>query len=134
MNIFDNVSNIVKDDMIKTISVSNSVSIAMACFSICAYKELKMQLEGVKEFRFIFTSPTFVAEKESKQNQEIYIPKHNRQQSLYGTEFEIKLRNGMTQKAIVRECADRILRKATFKYNTIDGNMSGFMTFEKPKR
>ncbi len=37
----------------------------------------------------------------------------NRERSLYGTEFEIKLRNEMTQKAIAKECADWIKRKAT---------------------
>ena len=44
------------------------------------------------------------------------------------TEFEIKLRNEMTQRAIARECADWIRRKATFKSNTTGENMGGFMT------
>ena len=88
MKIFNNISDIVRDDMVKTISVSDRVSIAAACFSIYAYKELKELLENIKEFRFIFTSPTFIAEKEKKQNREFYIPKREREQSLYGTEFE----------------------------------------------
>lgn len=130
MKFFDNVTNIVRDDMIETISKGSRVSIAAACFSMYAYNELKKQLEGVDELRFIFTSPTFVAEKESKQKREFYIPKHHREQSLYGTEFEIKLRNEMTQKAIAKECADWIRRKATFKSNTTGENMGGFMTVE----
>jgi len=127
---FDNVSSIVRDDMAETITRNSRVSIAAAYFSIYAYKELKKQLEGIEELRFIFTSPTFVAEKESKQGREFYIPKHHREQSLYGTEFEIKLRNEMTQKAIAKECADWIRRKATFKSNTTGENMPGFMTVE----
>ena len=130
MKFFDNVANIVRDDMTETITRGSRVSIAAACFSMYAYNELKKQLEGVDELRFIFTSPTFVTEKESKQKREFYIPKHHREQSLYGTEFEIKLRNEMTQKAIAKECADWIRRKATFKSNTTGENMGGFMTIE----
>ena len=124
MKIFDNVTSIVRDDMEKTIKKNSKVSIAAACFSMYAYNELKKQLEGVDEFRFIFTSPTFVTEKAKKQKREFYIPRFNREQSLYGTEFEIKLRNEMTQKAIAKECADWIRRKATFKSNTTGENMS----------
>lgn len=130
MKFFDNVTNIVRDDMTETITRGSRVSIAAVCFSMYAYNELKKQLEGVDELRFIFTSPTFVTEKESKQKREFYIPKHHREQSLYGTEFEIKLRNEMTQKAIAKECADWIRRKATFKSNTTGENMGGFMTVE----
>ena len=130
MKFFDNLTNIVRDDMAETITRDSRVSIAAACFSMYAYNELKKQLEDIDELRFIFTSPTFVAEKESKQKREFYIPKHTREQSLYGTEFEIKLRNEMTQKAIAKECADWIRRKATFKSNTTGENMAGFMTVE----
>lgn len=130
MKLFDNVTNIVRDDMAETITRGSRVSIAAACFSMYAYNELKKQLESVDELRFIFTSPTFIAEKESKQRREFFISKHSREQSLYGTEFEIKLRNEMTQKAIARECADWIRRKATFRSNTTGENMGGFMTVE----
>lgn len=130
MKFFDNVTNIVRDDMAETITQGSRVSIAAACFSMYAYNELKKQLEDVEELRFIFTSPTFVTEKETKQKREFYIPKHHREQSLYGTEFEIKLRNEMTQKAIAKECADWIRGKATFKSNITGENMGGFMTVE----
>lgn len=133
MKFFDNITNIVRDDMTETMKKGSRVSIAAACFSMYAYAELKKQLESVEELRFIFTSPTFIAEKDSKQKREFYIPKHNREQSLYGTEFEIKLRNEMTQRAIARECADWIRRKATFKSNTTGENMGGFMTVETPQ-
>lgn len=128
VKVFDNVTEIVRDDMASTISKGSKVSIAAACFSMYAYKELKKQLESVGECRFIFTSPTFVTEKAEKQKREFYIPRLNRESSLYGTEFELKLRNEMTQKAIAKECADWIRRKATFKSNTTGENMSGFIT------
>lgn len=132
MKIYDNIQEIVKDDMATTISKGSKVSIAAACFSMYAYKELKKQLDSVDEFRFIFTSPTFTKEKASKAKREFYIPRLSRETSLYGTEFEIKLRNEMTQKAIARECADWIRKKATFKSNITGENMGGFMTVDAP--
>lgn len=128
VKVFDNVTEILRDDMASTIRKGCKVSIAAACFSMYAYKELKKQLESVDECRFIFTSPTFVTEKTEKQKREFYIPRLNRESSLYGTEFELKLRNEMTQKAIAKECADWIRRKATFKSNTTGENMGGFVT------
>ena len=128
VKVFDNITEIVRDDMVSSISKGSKVSIAAACFSMYAYKELKKQLESVEECRFIFTSPTFVKEKAEKQKREFYIPRLNRESSLYGTEFELKLRNEMTQKAIAKECADWIKRKATFKSNTTGENMGGFVT------
>ena len=132
MKIFDNVTDIVRDDLKQTVKRGSKVSIAAACFSMYAYKELKAQLEQVDEFRFIFTSPTFIKEKAEKQKREFYIPRLSRESSLYGTEFEIKLRNEMTQKAIAKECADWIRRKATFKSNVTGENMGGFMTVAAP--
>lgn len=133
MKIFDNISEIVRDDMAATIAKGSKVSVAAACFSMYAYKELKKQLENVDEFRFIFTSPTFITEKTSKEKREFYIPRMSRESSLYGTEFEIKLRNEMTQKSIAKECADWIKRKAVFKSNITSENMAGFMTVDSSK-
>ena len=127
MQIIDNINKTVKDDLQAGICKGSRMSVAAACFSIYAYQELKKQLEGIDELRFIFTSPTFVTEKASKAQREFYIPRISRESSLYGTEFEVKLRNELTQKAIAKECADWIRRKATFKSNTTGENMAGFM-------
>ena len=128
MQIIDNINKTVKEDLQGSIRRGSKMSVAAACFSMYAYQELKKQLEQVDEFSFIFTSPTFVKERAEKEKREFYIPRLNRESSLYGTEFEIKLRNEMTQRAIARECADWIRRKATFKSNTTGENMGGFMT------
>ena len=125
---FDNVQEIVRDDLANTIQKGSKVSIAAAFFSMYAYRELKEQLESIEEFRFIFTSPTFIKDKEEKQKREFYIPRIQRESSLYGTEFEIKLRNEMTQKAIAKECADWIRKKATFKSNATTQYIQGLMT------
>lgn len=130
MKILDNITNTVRDDLRMEIKRGSRISVAAACFSMYAYQELKKQLESVEEFRFIFTSPTFVEEKAEKQKREFYIPRLSRETSLYGTEFEIKLRNEMTQRAIAKECADWIQRKARFKSNTTAENMTGFITVD----
>lgn len=130
MRIIDNINEKVRDDMEVTITKGSRVSIAAACFSMYAYNELKKQLENIDEFRFIFTSPTFIKEKAEKQKREFYIPRLSREHSLYGTEFELKLRNEMTQRAIARECAEWIKKKATFKSNVTGENMGGFTTVD----
>ena len=128
MRLLDNITNTVRDDLRKEILRGSKVATAAACFSMYAYQELKKQLDTVEEFRFLFTAPTFVQEKTEKQKREFYIPRLSRETSLYGTEFEIKLRNEMTQRAIAKECADWIRAKATFKSNITGENMLGFMT------
>ena len=130
MKNFDNITKKVRDDLQKTIKKNSKVSVAASCFSMYAYQELKSQLDQIDEFRFIFTSPTFIKEKAEKQKREFYIPRLHRENSLYGTEFEIKLRNELTQRAIAKECANWIRNKARFKSNTTHENMGGFITVE----
>lgn len=91
---------------------------------------MKTQLNEIDELRFIFTSPTFITEKPKKEKREFYIPRLNRERSLYGTEFEVKLRNELTQKAIAKECAEWIRQKVTFKSNVTTENMMGFINVD----
>ena len=131
MQIIDNINNTIKKDLQTVIKEGSKISIAAACFSIYAYQELKGQLEDITELRFIFTEPTFVTEKTPKVRREFYIPRISRERSLYGTEFEVKLRNELTQKAIAKECVDWIRKKVTFQSNVTDENMMGFMTVDQ---
>ena len=78
--------------------------------------------------------PVVPTEKAEKQKREFYIPRLNRENSLYGTEFELKLRNEMTQKSIAKECADWIGKKAKFKSNTTDEGMIGFATITNQEK
>lgn len=130
MELIDNVNKTLKSDLCIEIKNDSKISIAAACFSIYAFQELKEQLSSINELRFIFTSPTFIKEKIKKEKREFYIPRLSRERSLYGTEFEVKLRNEMTQKAIAKECADWIKAKVTFKSNVSSDNMAGFMTVD----
>lgn len=130
MELINNVSKTLKDDLLVEIKNGSKLSIAAACFSIYAFQELKNELTNIDELRFIFTSPTFVTEKAKKEKREFYIPRLNRERSLYGTEFEIKLRNELTQKAIAKECAEWIREKVTFKSNVSDKSIQGQMVVD----
>ncbi len=131
MELINNTTKTLKDDLTVEIKEDSKISIAAACFSIYAFQELKKQLVDIAELRFIFISPTFIAEKTKKEKREFYIPRLNRERSLYGTEFEIKLRNELTQKAIARECADWIRDKVVFKSNISDKTIQGQMVVDE---
>lgn len=130
MELINNTTKTLRDDLAVEIKKGSKLSIAASCFSIYAFQELKKELQGIDELRFIFTSPTFTTEKAKKERREFYIPRLNRERSLYGTEFEIKLRNELTQKAIARECAEWIRQKVTFKSNVTNENMMGFINLD----
>ena len=123
----DNINTRVRDDLTETITKKSKLRIAAACFSIYAYEELKKNLSGIENLQFIFTSPTFTMDKAEKSKREFYIPRMTREQNLYGTEFEIRLRNELTQRAIAKECAEWIKQKATFKSNTTSQVVPGFL-------
>ena len=127
MELIDNVHKTLRDDLKEVMHADSKLSVAAASFSIYAFQELRKELESCKEFRFIFTAPTFITEKAQKEKREFYIPRMNREHNLYGTEFEIKLRNEMTQKAIAKECADWIRHKAKFQSNITKESMMGFI-------
>ena len=127
MELIDNVTKTLRDDLTVEIKSASKISMAACCFSIYAFQELKEQLKDIKELRFIFTSPTFTAERIDKQRREFYIPRIDRERTLYGSPFEVKLRNQLTQKAIAIECANWIKQKVRFKSNTTNNTLPGFI-------
>lgn len=116
--------------MATTLRAGSKVAIAASCFSIYAFQELKEQLSDISELRFIFTSPSFITEKADKQKREFYIPRLNRERDLYGSEFEIKLRNELSLKAVAKECAEWIRKKVCFKSNRTNAGMPSFATVD----
>lgn len=125
------MSKTLKEDLAVEIKKGSKLSIAAACFSIYAFQELKKELCDIEELRFIFNSPAFTTEKAKKEKREFYIPRLNRERSLYGTEFEVKLRNELTQKAIAKECAEWIKQKVTFKSIVSDQTIQGQMVVDQ---
>lgn len=115
----------------KTVRSGSRVSIAAASFSIYAFQELREVLGDIDELRFIFTSPSFITEKVDKQRREFYIPRLNRERDLFGSEFEIKLRNELSLKAVAKECAEWIRRKVCFKSNRTAQQMMGFINVDE---
>ncbi len=130
MEFIDNVNITLKNELRKKIQQNSLVNIAAQYFSIYAFQELKEELEGVDKLNFIFTSPTFVTEKTPKEKREFFIPRLGRERSLYGSEFEIRLRNELSQKAIAKECADWIGSKVQFKSNISNDSIQGFITVD----
>lgn len=124
---FDNVTSHVIDDLKQVLRSGSRVSVAASSFSIYAFEALRKELEQVEEFRFIFTAPTFSKERDTKQKREFYIPKRNRERNLYGSDFEIRLRNQLSQRAIAKECADWIRQRVRFKTNVSQQSMPNFL-------
>lgn len=118
MKFINNVNETLRDDMAAEMKKGSKLSIAAAYFSIYAFEALRKELSNIDELRFIFTDPTFIQKENSKkEKREFYIPKLNRERGIYGTDFEVKLRNELNQKAIARECAAWVKNKAVFKSN-----------------
>ncbi len=130
MELIDNISRLLGDDLKQTLKPGAKLKVAASCFSMYAYEALKAEFEQIEELNFIFTSPTFVANEVTdrirKERREFHIPKTDRERSLYGSEFEIQLRNKLTQRAIAKECADWMRRKARFKSNRTKAPMQQF--------
>ncbi|HWC23848.1 MAG TPA: helicase-related protein [Flexivirga sp.] len=136
MRIIDNVSQLLGDDLKAEISTGSKVRIAAATFSIFAFEALRKELEQVDQLEFIFTSPTFVpaeaTDKVHKERRQFFIPSANHtESSLYGSEFEIRLRNQLTQRAIAKECADWVRRKVTFRSNSTGNPMQQFAAVDE---
>lgn len=134
MRIIDNISQLFGEDLKQTIRAGAKLKIAASCFSLYAYAALKKQLESIDSLEFIFTSPTFVpdevTDKIKKERREFYIPKAARERALSGSEFEIQLKNQLTQRAIAKECADWMRRKVIFRSNKTKAQMQQFATVE----
>lgn len=65
----NNTSERLADDLKSRLSTQSCISIAAASFSIYAFEAMKAELEKLEEVRFIFTSPTFVADRTKKEQQ-----------------------------------------------------------------
>lgn len=138
MKIIDNINSLLGDDLKVSLQSNSKLKIAASCFSIFAYEALRSELAKIESLEFIFTAPTFVpnevTDKLRKERKEFFIPKLDRERSLYGSEFEIQLRNKLTQRAIARECADWMRLKATFRSNKTKAPMQQFACIQQEQQ
>jgi hypothetical protein len=138
MQIIDNISRLLGDDLKQVIQPGSKLKVAASCFSIYAFEALKAELEKIDSLQFIFTSPTFVpgiaTDRLKKEHREFHIPKLERERSLYGSEFEVRLRNELTQRAIAKECAEWLRKKAVFRSNHGDAPMQQFACVSAPEK
>ena len=138
MKIIDNINSLLGDDLKKSLNKKSKLKIAASCFSIYAYEYLKFELAKIDSLQFIFTSPAFIADevagKIHKERREFFIPKKEREKSLYGSEFEIQLRNKLTQRAIARECAEWMRSKAVFRSNKTKAPMQQFACIQQEEQ
>jgi len=137
MQVIDNINTLFGDELKSSLTADSKLKVAASCFSMYAFAALKKELTKIDSLEFIFTSPTFVAEKATdkirKEHREFYIPKINRERSVFGSEFEIHLKNELNQKAIAKECAEWIKNKVTFRSNTSNAQMQPFSATQAKK-
>ncbi|MDD6846704.1 MAG: hypothetical protein PUE07_04200 [bacterium] len=132
--LIDNKTKLLGDDLKETIQPGDKVSIIASVFTVYAFEELKEQLESLSELDFIFSSPAFakkIINGVDKKPKEFMISEAFSQTSIYGIDFELKLRNQLSQKAISKECAEWIKEKVHFKVNISDQEAIGFLEVEK---
>lgn len=84
------------DELRQGIRPGGKLSVISAYFTIYAYEALKKELSQIDELRFIFTTPSYIKSKSDFQR-EFYIVHRDFGNRLSGNEFELKLRNKLTQ-------------------------------------
>lgn len=115
MQLIDNVNIRLGDDLKQHIKKGSRIAIAASSFSIYAFEVLRKELQSIDSLRFIFTSPTFIEENLQQKSREFYIPHIFNEAQLCGGEFELRLKNELTQRAIAKECASWVKQKVQFK-------------------
>ena len=106
----DNKTNFVYEELEDSIKRGSKLSVVSALFSMYAYDSLKKHLDRIENMRFIYTKPSFIKD-DKKESREYYIDNNN----IFGNEYEIKLKNEMTQESISRDFSDWIREKVDIK-------------------
>lgn len=111
--LLDNKKHRVADVLETEIRQGAKLSVISAYFTMYAYEKLKDALGGIESLRFLFVEPTFTTEVE--ESREFIIKKKQRERGVSGNEYEIRLRNELTQSTIARECAEWIRSRVEFR-------------------
>ena len=108
--ILDNKFNFVYQELTENIKKGSKLSVISALFSMYAYDKLKKDLNRIDSMRFIYTKPSFLKDN-TKESRQYYIDNN----SIFGNDYEIKLKNELTQGSISKDCADWIRDKVEIK-------------------
>lgn len=118
MKIIDNKIETLGDNLKQSIHKNADLEVCASIFSMYGYKYLKKELDNLDQFKFIFTDPAFIKKSnDDKQSREFEINTNNREKSIFGSEFEVKLKNELNGEGIAKECAKWVKEKAIFKSN-----------------
>lgn len=108
--ILDNKSDFVYRELEESIKKGSKLSVISAYFSMYAYDSLKKDLNKINNMCFIYTKPTFL-KNDNKESRQYYIDNN----SIFGNDYEIKLKNEMTQGSVSKECSQWIRDKVEIK-------------------
>ena len=110
MKVLDNkTQGFVYKELENDIRKGSRLSIISASFSMYAYEKLSRQFDKIDNMRFIYTRPSFL-KTDDKEVKEFFIDN-----DLFGSSYELKLKNEMTQSSIARDCANWIKNKTEIK-------------------
>ena len=134
MKQLDNIQDLLGDDLKSKIARKTHVRLAAAAFSIYAFDALSEVLERVERLDFLFTQDVFNPDdqvgKMARETRQYAIPPIRLSAALAGTPFEIVLKNKLTQKAVAKDCADWVRRKARFLVNATGKRAQPMITLE----
>jgi len=130
MEILDNINRLLGDDLRQSLQSNSCIAIAAASFSIYAFEALMKEFQQIESLQFIFTTPTFVpndvTDNSQRKPREFHLHDSHQERGILGTEFEIRLRNKLTQRAVAKECAEWIRNKVQFRSNLSGAPMQQF--------
>ncbi len=106
----DNKTNFVYEELCDAIRKGSKLSVVSAYFSMYAYDKLKKDLNKIDNMRFIYTKPSFIKNKE-REAREFYIDNN----TIFGNDLEIKLKNELTQSSVSKEFSKWISEKVEIK-------------------
>ena len=106
----DNKTEFVYKELEESIKKGSKLSVISAYFSMYAYDSLKKPLDKIDSMRFIYTIPSFLKYK-TKESRQYYID-NNR---IFGNDYELKLKNEMTQGSVSKECSKWISENVEIK-------------------
>ncbi|MCS5465283.1 hypothetical protein NWO25_16375 [Enterococcus lactis] len=107
---FNNIDERVVDDLKRTKSTEQVKDCCSIIFNLCV-RGVKKELEKVDQIQFLFTSDLFTKEKAPKEKREFFIPRLNRESQLYGNEFELRMRNELSQRLSLKKLQNGFVKK-----------------------